>query len=141
MAKRKKRLTPKQRVRKLRKENPYRYRATQLRGSLRSRSRTSQERNLVPQVDVIISWMKQQPLVCCYSGVSLTILTASFDHKMPVVRGGANALDNLCLCTKGMNTAKGRMTDVEFRELLKLISTWEDNGKSLLGRLKQGFFN
>jgi len=31
------------------------------------------------------------------------------------------------------------MTDIEFKELLSVINSWEDNGEYLLMRLRQGF--
>lgn len=39
---------------------------------------------------------------------------SSVDHRIPKCRGGTNAPDNLVTCCDGCNTAKGRMTDVEF---------------------------
>lgn len=64
----------------------------------------------------------------------------TIDHKIPLQRGGTNSLDNLCLASASMNRAKGTLTHTEFIDLLALINTWEDKGKSLLTRLKQGHF-
>jgi 5-methylcytosine-specific restriction endonuclease McrA len=84
--------------------------------------------------------LEAQPLICAYSGTKLTPLTLQVDHKIPLVRGGDNSFDNLCLSSQHMNLAKGQMTFEEFTSLLALIKDWEDQGKSLLSRLKQGYY-
>jgi 5-methylcytosine-specific restriction endonuclease McrA len=42
-------------------------------------------------------------------------MLATLDHRHPISQGGRNTLDNLCLCCQKCNTAKGDMTEEEFR--------------------------
>lgn len=129
----------KERNKRLKKDNPILYKARITRSRLLSR--VSQDiKATTPTVDELISWFTNQPLICYYSGVPLQLFKLHIDHKTPVARGGTNALSNLCLASHHMNTAKGKMTEKEFRQLLKVISKWEDKGDSLLRRLKQGHF-
>jgi 5-methylcytosine-specific restriction endonuclease McrA len=74
--------------------------------------------------------------VCGYCGQELIQENISLDHNLPTARGGKSILNNLVLCCKNCNIAKGSMTGVEYIQLLDCISTWEDGGKYLLGRLK-----
>ena len=48
--------------------------------------------------------------------------TYEFDHIIPSSRGGDNSIDNLGLCTKQANRAKGNMTKDEFINLCKLVA-------------------
>ena len=73
---------------------------------------------------------------CVYCSGELSQENISLDHDVPIARGGNSKLTNLVLCCKDCNTAKGMLTGKEYRQLLKCISKWEDNGKYLLGRLK-----
>lgn len=47
--------------------------------------------------------------------------TYQFDHLIPKSRGGDNSLDNLGICTKTANMAKGCMTPEEFVEFCKKV--------------------
>ena len=47
--------------------------------------------------------------------------TYHFDHIIPRSRGGDNSLDNLGICTKKANEAKGDMTPDEFLNLCKQV--------------------
>lgn len=47
--------------------------------------------------------------------------TYSFDHKIPVAKGGDNSLNNLGLCTQEVNMAKSDKTPEEFIELCKKV--------------------
>lgn len=93
-----------------------------------------------PVIADIKEWLLAQDLVCKYSNIKLTPLNLQVDHMTPVARGGDNSFSNLCLSSAHMNTAKGAMTFSEFTSLLALIKDWEDEGKALLSRLKQGHF-
>lgn len=135
----KEKLSSKARAAKLKKENPYLYKARSARSKLLSRV-ASEIKNTTPTVDELYAWLTSQKLVCYYSGVELDLFKLHIDHKTPLARGGTNELSNLCLASHHMNTAKGRMTEKEFWQLLKLVSKWEDKGESLLRRLKQGHF-
>jgi 5-methylcytosine-specific restriction endonuclease McrA len=93
-----------------------------------------------PTTTELYDWLKGSDLRCVYSGMQLTIDNITVDHRTPIARGGTNELTNLAICSHHMNTAKGSMTEYEFRVLLELISGWDDKGASLLKRLKQGHF-
>lgn len=54
--------------------------------------------------------------VCYYCGVKLTRTNASFDHIVPLSRGGEDEKWNLVWCCKKCNMSKG----------YKLLSEWED---------------
>lgn len=85
-------------------------------------------------------WLEvQKPFKCYYSGVEVDLFKCHIDHKQPLNRGGDSRLDNLCITDPKINSAKGQMTEKEFKQLLKLISSWEDGGAYLLMRLRQGF--
>lgn len=47
--------------------------------------------------------------------------TYSFDHILPVSRGGDNSIDNLGIATKVVNQAKSNLTNEEFVELCKNV--------------------
>ena len=121
-----------QRIR-LNKNDPLKRRSQQFRSSTRVRDLNVP---VLPSVEYE-QWLKAiDPFVCYYSNATLKHTDFSIDHKQPLVRGGTNQLNNLCICTKAMNTAKGQMTEKEFKQLLKLISKWEDSGVKLLNRLR-----
>jgi len=87
----------------------------------------------------IKEWLVQVPSVCHYCGIGLDKKNFGVDHAIAVARGGINAISNLRQCCRGCNTAKGAYSEVQFRELLALISKWDDGGKALLAQLKRGF--
>lgn len=122
------------RVARVKLTDPLKWKATNLRGGLRSRSK---EGLYVPTRLEIETWLKSiDPFVCYYTGVELSKSDFSVDHKQPLDRGGTNDFSNLCVCTKQINTTKGTMTEKEFKSLLKFLSTWEDKGDKLLRRLR-----
>lgn len=85
-------------------------------------------------------WLEtQKPFRCYYSGVEVDLFKCHIDHKQPLNRGGDSRLPNLCITDPKINSAKGQMTEKEFKQLLRLVSSWEDGGKYLLMRLRQGF--
>jgi hypothetical protein len=58
-----------------------------------------------------------------------------------VSRGGGAGTHNLRLTCHACNSAKGVLTESEFRGLLLLLDTWDPGAaKSLLTRLKGGFW-
>lgn len=124
---------------RVKRKDPLRYKASTIRGSLLRRGRDhGLDNDKTPKIDEILEWLKQQhPLKCYYTGVDLTLKTMNIDHKLPISRGGSNGFSNLCICSAGINRAKGSLSDTEFEALLLLSSTWEDGGASLLRRLKQ----
>ena len=93
--------------------------------------------SIPPMIDELVSLVNEQlPKGCYYTGDKITGATFGIDHKIPLSRGGTNDLSNLCVVTQPINKAKGNMTDIEFKQLIKLISTWEDKGVSMLTRLR-----
>ncbi len=62
---------------------------------------------------------------CYLTGEQLDInqpRTYEFDHIIPRSKGGSNELDNLGICTKQANRAKGIMTKDEFINFCKQVS-------------------
>jgi hypothetical protein len=70
----------------------------------------------------------------------LTVRNFSIDHAMPVHRGGSvSSFDNLIVCSRSANLAKGEMTDGEFRSLIRLMHEWpRESMMDVIGRLKAG---
>jgi 5-methylcytosine-specific restriction endonuclease McrA len=61
------------------------------------------------------------------------------DHRTPIARGGRHQLDNLAVSCAPCNSAKGKLTEAEFRQLLALVRTWHPAAaEDLLRRLRQG---
>lgn len=61
---------------------------------------------------------------CYLTGVAIDISkpkTYSFDHIIPISRGGDNSLENLGICTKEANQAKNNMTPEEFIEFCQKV--------------------
>lgn len=119
--------------------NPCLIRARNLRASLLRR--VSQKlKQSTPTIEELYKWLNIDEYKCYYSNEILTIDNLTIDHKIPLSRGGTNELNNLCICSRKMNTIKGQLTEEEFNELLELVSKWEDGGESLFRRIRQGFF-
>lgn len=125
----------------LKKDDPHLWRAGNIRSSHMARARKlGLDRIEIPTRHEIASWLKdQEPLTCYYSGVPVDLMKMHVDHKIPLSRGGKLGFDNLCVACPKINSAKGQMTDSEFKSLWSLISSWEDGGAYLLMRLRQGF--
>ena len=113
-------------------KNIVRYRCTSFRSN--SRKRHESEPPTIDQLEDLVR--KQLPIGCFYTKNTITEKDFGIDHKVPLSRGGTNNISNLCIVTQSINKAKGNMTDVEFKQLLKVIQKWEDNGAAILTRLK-----
>lgn len=50
---------------------------------------------------------------CFYTGVKLTLETATIEHLIPLSKGGKNNLDNLVLCTEESNRLLGDLPLIE----------------------------
>ena len=97
-----------------------------------------------PSIDEVESYLRNLPPVCEYCGRRLSASKAgkpNMDHRLPIARGGGAETANLVLSCSGCNRAKGEMTELEFRSLRGLVSTWKDGGKDLMRRLKLGWFS
>ena len=119
------------------KENWSFWKASQVRGSWRSRAR-KYGHNLddVPTRAEIQSWLEsQEPIKCYITGSFISPEVVELDHKLPLIRGGKFALSNVGITSRWYNNIKGQMTEKEFRQLLKVVSKWEDNGQALFKRL------
>lgn len=72
---------------------------------------------------------------CSYCGIELTDDSSqddrifTFDHYVPISRGGDNSLNNLKLACNACNTVKGRLSAEVFGELLK------SGGRSLVSKI------
>lgn len=88
----------------------------------------------------IKAWLIKANKACYYCQVPLTEKNLGVDHLQPVSRKGTNEFTNLALTCRSCNSAKGSMSEMEFRGLLLMIANWEETAaKSLLARLKRGF--
>lgn len=136
----------KKRREELKQINPLLARARRLRQNLLTRASSPELKATTPSTEKLLEWLKNNPNpICYYSGVPLNLLKKNMnrltiDHKTPIGKGGTNELGNLCFASHHMNSAKGAMNEIEFKQLLSLIYTWEDKGKKLLSRLKQGHY-
>jgi 5-methylcytosine-specific restriction endonuclease McrA len=125
---------------KLKQEKPILAKARELRSRLLGRSKDPGIKQTTPTALELEKWLTRARYICFYSGVELELNKITVDHKIPISRGGTNCLENLCIASHHMNTAKGGMTDEEFMDLLLLIRKWSDKGEGVLRRLKQGWF-
>lgn len=98
----------------------------------------------------ILNAVVAQPgsISCTYCKAVLTLHTISFDHLLPLSRGGASWVPNLGLCCTTCNKTKGSLTEEEYCQLLELMLLWpqeaRDNvcrrlrlGGSFFGRFKR----
>jgi len=113
------------------------HKAQQYRNSWRARCKKIEgDLESVPTRPEIQEWlMKQEPFRCYITGEYLNKRTLQADHIQPLSRGGLFTLDNVGLTSKRFNQIKGNMTLEEFKQLLSLVSNWEDNGAELFKRL------
>lgn len=120
------------------KEDPLFYKSHQLRSNWATRAKKLKVDNPeLPSAKEIRDWLNsQKPYTCYYTGESVTEKHLGLDHLTPIARGGVYNLSNIVVTSQYINGAKGEMTEQEFRELLELVSSWEDKGKSLLKRLR-----
>lgn len=61
--------------------------------------------------------LDEQNFKCALTGVVLTPQTASFDHRVPLAKGGNSLKSNLQCVTKTANLAKGSLTMEQFLDL------------------------
>ncbi len=84
-------------------------------------------------------WISDPCPFCPYCGCRLSEKNFSVDHSQPLTRNGGYALENLTVCCKPCNTAKGILTRDEFTQLSELARSWPDcAANNLFGRLKAG---
>lgn len=81
---------------------------------------------------------------CPYCAEPVEPETFSFDHDIPVSRGGSFAFSNLVVICKRCNDVKGNMSGKEFGELLTTVHSFTDEvSRSILSRMRAGarFYN
>lgn len=115
----------------------HKWKAIQFRSNWRRRAKlVGANLEELPSLKEITAWLNEQsPFKCFFTGQELQ-REFGVDHIVPVARSGSFKLDNLCITHPFINGAKGAMTGEEFIQLLELISTWEDQGKDILRRLR-----
>lgn len=57
--------------------------------------------------------------VCYYCGKPIENRNKTIDHKTPIIKGGTNAIENLCVCCQSCNSKKHDKTEAEFKNWLK----------------------
>ena len=98
----------------------------------------------IPSIDDVYAHLKTLPWQCCYCGTALGKLKQdkpNLDHRRPICRGGDASLANLGLACWPCNGSKGPLLESEFRDLLDTVRSWPDKGKSLLIRLRGGYWS
>lgn len=123
---------------KLKKEKWTQWKASRLRSSWRSRAKKLKlDPDTVPTRQEIQDWLEScKPFECYLTGSTLKQSDIEVDHREVTSKGGSFGLDNVGLTSKFYNSAKGDMSEKEFRQLLKLINKWSDKGQSVLKRLR-----
>ena len=51
---------------------------------------------------------------CYYCGKKIEGRNKTIDHKIPISKGGTNAIENLCVCCQSCNSKKNNKTEAEF---------------------------
>ena len=52
--------------------------------------------------------------ICHYCGAEISGKNKTIDHKIPISKGGTNAIENLCVCCRKCNSAKKDKTEAEY---------------------------
>lgn len=118
----------------------FRWKAATLTSGFRARARYLKVAQTAPKPRTLEAWLRLSSMLCRYCSVQLDEKSLGVDHATPLSRGGTSEIENLVVCCRDCNAAKGVMTEAEFLALRALVATWEDGGKSLFARLKQGYF-
>ena len=98
---------------------------------------------VMPTIDEVHAHLQAADDRCCYCQVRFSRQKnhrMTMDHGVPISRGGGADLGNLRLCCYACNHAKGPLLETEFMALLDVVSRWEDAGRSLLIRLRGGYW-
>ncbi len=83
-------------------------------------------------------------IMCHYCDEKLTLKTVSFDHILPLSRGGAkwqseDGKSNIAICCVICNKVKGSLTEEEYNALLLCIKGWEEAARlNVTRRLRLG---
>ena len=77
----------------------------------------------------VLRLLERQQYRCALTGRSLTPVTASLDHIVPVRCGGEHAVENTQVLHKDVNKAKTTMTNEEFIQLCREVVEHAAHGK------------
>ena len=81
-----------------------------------------QRRRIPPRIKEEL--YKRQDGRCSYCRIPFELPYFDIDHKLPVVIGGADRINNLQLLCGPCNRRKGALTDHEFRHIYELLPAW-----------------
>lgn len=81
-----------------------------------------QRRRIAPRIKEDL--YKQQDGRCSYCKVQFELPYFDIDHKLPIVIGGTDHVNNLQLLCGPCNRRKGALTDHEFRQIYELLPAW-----------------
>lgn len=85
----------------------------------------------------ILHILENTERMCWYCREEMDIQDISLDHGEPISRGGTHKKENLVLCHKKCNLAKGDLTENEFHGLVGLLAELgEEAYNSVMKRLR-----
>ena len=118
-------------------KNWYTWKANQLIGNFQTRHKKINKpyTYLTKRIDYA-EIIKTKLTRCEYCDCKLNKTNFSVDHKIPLSHGGDTSDVNLAYCCNHCNSAKGEMLDTEYKELIKMVSTWKDKGEYVLRKLR-----
>ena len=119
--------------RKLKRDNPAKWKAQSLRSSLKSRGPIEVD---IKKIEELIA----SESICTYCGNKIEVKKASYDHILPLSRGGKHDWSNLQLIDFTCNLMKGNLIDEEFRELMMFLRKRPTIYEVLKTRLKAAGF-
>jgi len=117
---------------KLRKENPFLYRAKALRQAFKKLGHSF-------TLEEVINIMNQAS-ICEYCHKLIEPLDYSIDHKTPLNKGGTNDIGNLHLTCIKCNKVKGDLTDEQFKDLMGYLADKPEVYDNLYKRLRMANF-
>jgi len=117
---------------KLRKENPFLYRAKALRQAFKKLGHSF-------TLEEVINRMNQAS-ICEYCHKLIEPLDYSIDHKTPLNKGGTNDIGNLHLTCIKCNKVKGDLTDEQFKDLMGYLADKPEVYDNLYKRLRMANF-
>lgn len=100
-------------------------------------SSSSKSHSIVNNVSVnyscqdVIDKIGENP-ICYLTGTPINLNqpeTYNLDHVIPTAKGGSNNLDNLQICLKEANSAKGQLSCEELYDLCEKILHWKSKKK------------
>lgn len=77
-----------------------------------------------PTTQQLMDLLEQQEYRCALSGVKLSPELAELDHKVPLAKGGSNAVSNVQWLHKRINRMKGSMKQDDFVDMCSKVAQW-----------------